>query len=83
MPSIKKEVLRVAAYCRVSTAYERTTKRVRMEKAVGLLLESDMPVLEIARSVGYCGDGHFHQAFREMYGTTPGKMRRAIQKNAE
>lgn len=64
------------------TIYEYV-KRVRMEKAIELLLASDMPVLEIARSVGYCGDGHFHQAFREVYGTTPGKLRQAFHQNAE
>lgn len=57
-------------------------KRVRMQKAIELLLESDLPVLEIAKSVGYCGDGHFHQVFREVYGTTPGKLRKAIQESA-
>lgn len=64
------------------TIYEYV-KRVRMQKAIELLLESDMPVLEIARSVGYCGDGHFHQVFRQTYGTTPGSLRKAIAQNAE
>lgn len=52
-------------------------KRVRMQKAIELLLESDLPISEIAKNVGYCGDGHFHAAFREAYGTTPGKLRKA------
>ncbi|PYG87593.1 AraC-like DNA-binding protein [Ruminiclostridium sufflavum DSM 19573] len=62
------------------TIYEYV-KRVRMQKALELLMESDMPVLEIAKSVGYCGDGHFHKTFRDVYGTTPGKLRKASQEN--
>lgn len=64
------------------TIYEYV-KRVRMQKAIELLMESDLPVLEIARTVGYCGDGHFHAAFREVYGTTPGKLRMASQESIE
>ena len=60
------------------TIYEYL-KRVRMQKAIELLLESEAPVLEIAKSVGYHSDGHFHQIFREVYGTTPAKLRRAMQ----
>ncbi len=48
-----------------------------MQKAIELLMESDMPVLEVARSVGYCGNRHFYEAFRQVYGTTPGKLRKA------
>ncbi len=61
------------------TIYEYV-KRARMQKAIELLLESDLPILEIAKRVGYRGDGHFHEAFREVYGTTPGRLRRAGQK---
>lgn len=50
-----------------------------MQKAIALLLESNMPVLEIAKSVGYRSDGHFHLAFREAYGTTPAGLRGAVQ----
>lgn len=53
-------------------------KRLRMERAAELLCETVMPVTEIAREVGYHGDGHFQQAFREAYGTTPGKFRREL-----
>ena len=49
--------------------------------AIELLLESDLPVLEIAKSIGYCGDGHFHQAFKEIYGTTPAKFRKTLPYN--
>lgn len=59
------------------TIYEYI-RRARMQKAMELLLESDMPVLEIAKSVGYRSDGHFHQAFREICGTTPGSIRKSV-----
>ncbi len=60
------------------TIYEYI-KRARMQKAFELLLASDMSIMEIAKDVGYHGDGHFHQVFREVYGTTPGKLRKTIQ----
>jgi AraC-like DNA-binding protein len=53
-------------------------KRIRMEKALELLLENELSMLDIARAVGYRGDGHFQQAFKDVYGTTPGKMRKEL-----
>lgn len=53
-------------------------KRLRMEKAAGLLQENRMSVAEIARSVGYHGDGHFQKAFKDVYGTAPGQIRKEM-----
>ncbi len=50
-------------------------KRIRMQKAVELLQQNEMPITMIARAVGYHGDGHFQQAFKDVYGTTPSRLR--------
>ena len=56
-------------------------KHLRMEKAAELLREDQKNILEIARAVGYHGDGHFQSAFKEVYGTTPSKFRKEIGRN--
>jgi len=54
-------------------------KQLRMEKAAGLLQENSMSISEIARLVGYHGDGHFQKAFKDVYGVAPGKIRKEMQ----
>lgn len=49
--------------------------RVRGEAAHKLLLETDLPVSEIAMKVGYGSAPHFNRVFRELYGTTPTALR--------
>ena len=53
-------------------------KRIRMERASQLLQENGLSISEIAQAVGYHGDGHFQQAFRDVYGVTPGKLRQEL-----
>lgn len=54
-------------------------KHLRMEKAAGLLQENSLPISEVARAVGYHGDGHFQKAFRDVYGVSPGRLCRELQ----
>lgn len=49
--------------------------RVRVEAARKLLLETDLPVSEIAGLVGYGNIPHFNRIFREIVGTTPSALR--------
>lgn len=53
-------------------------KRLRMDKAVELLQNAELLIVEIARLVGYHGDGHFQKNFKEAYGITPSQMRKEI-----
>ena len=50
-----------------------------MGKALNLLIDSDKSISEIASIVGYHGDGHFQQAFKECYATTPSKLRSDVR----
>lgn len=55
-------------------------KRVRMERALELLPDDSLSIAEIARAVGYHGDGHFQQVFKEIYGAAPGRIRKELQR---
>jgi AraC-like DNA-binding protein len=54
------------------------SKRLRMERALELLQTDEMSIAQIAQAVGYQGDGHFQQSFKNTYGTTPGRLRREL-----
>jgi len=49
--------------------------RVRGEAARKLLLETDLPVSEVANRVGYGNVPHFNRIFRELFDTTPSALR--------
>lgn len=54
------------------------TKKIRMTKALELLYNRELSIIEIAKSVGYCGDGFFQKVFKETYGITPNRMRKDL-----
>lgn len=49
--------------------------RKRCQKAVMLLVETDIPVEEILSNIGYENQSHFYRQFKKRYGMTPGKYR--------
>lgn len=56
------------------------TKKIRMTKALEFLYNDELSVAEIAKSVGYYGDGYFQKAFKETYGMTPSQMRKDLMR---
>jgi two-component system response regulator YesN len=50
--------------------------KVRLEEARRLLLETDLPVSEIAERVGYLHVISFHRAFKNLFGLPPGDYRK-------
>ncbi len=54
----------------------RYTMHKRMVYAAGLLEKTDLPVIEIAGSVGYESQSKFASAFRREYGTAPFEYRK-------
>lgn len=60
----------------VGTTIYGYVKRIRMERAAVLIKQTDLTIAQIAREVGYHGDGHFQQAFVSVYGITPGGFRK-------
>jgi AraC family transcriptional activator of pobA len=51
-----------------------------MAEARRLLVETDLPVEEVGRRVGYGGSGYFVRSFRRAHGVTPLNWRRAGRK---
>ncbi len=54
----------------------RYLKKVRMEHAVWLLQNTDVPLQQVAELVGYESYSSFYRAFTAMYHTTPGEITR-------
>jgi AraC-like DNA-binding protein len=48
---------------------------VRMDRAVGLLLNQDMRITDVAREAGYDDSSHFARAFRRRAGVSPRQYR--------
>ena len=67
---------------KTGATFQELLKRKRLQKAVHLLIESDLSIEEISANVGYEDPGHFFREFKKKYGTTPRKFRIA-QKNNE
>jgi AraC-like DNA-binding protein len=55
----------------------------RMSEARDLLLDSDLPVAEVGRRVGYGDPVHFTRVFRRCHGHPPGAWRRDARGTAE
>ena len=62
---------------KTGATFQELLKRKRLQKAVQLLVESDLSVEEISVNVGYEDPGHFFREFKKMYQTTPRKFRLA------
>ena len=62
---------------KTGATFQELLKRKRLQKAVQLLVESDLSVEEISANVGYEDPGHFFREFKKMYQTTPRRFRLA------
>ena len=71
-PTTLKEVFKDV----YGTSIAAHLKEHRMEKAAQLLRETDLPVAEVARQVGYESQSKFTAAFKDQYGQLPKEYRR-------
>jgi len=55
--------------------YSQFLNEVRIEKSKHLLLNTNLPILEIALSIGYNNQNYYNMAFKRVTGTTPLKYR--------
>jgi AraC-like DNA-binding protein len=60
---------------REGLSFREMTRRVRTERAVELLRETDQPVTAIATELGYSSPSNFTRAFRRETQMTPGGFR--------
>jgi LacI family transcriptional regulator len=54
-------------------------RRVRLERASRLLLETDLPISRVAEASGFGRASYLAQAFRQAYGSTPARYRRHMR----
>jgi AraC-like DNA-binding protein len=59
-------------------SYSRLVQQIRFEAAAGLLADSDIRMLDVARAVGYEDQAHFTRAFRRIAGVSPTEYRRQL-----
>jgi transcriptional regulator GlxA family with amidase domain len=50
--------------------------KLRLERARGILLRTNKPMLEVAVDAGFCNPSHFSRRFRQAYGQTPSQLRK-------
>lgn len=76
---------RVTAHVRAASGllFKAYLNRVRVESARLLLLETDLPVSEIAQRVGYGSVPHFNRVFKELHETTPTALREGSKPTGE
>lgn len=55
--------------------FQELLQRKRFQKAVMLLMETELPVEEIAVTVGYENQSYFYRQFKKRYGMTPRRYR--------
>lgn len=60
--------------------FKELLQRKRLNKAVELMCETDLPVSDIIAAVGYENGSYFHRVFKERYHMTPRAFRIANQK---
>jgi len=53
--------------------------RQRIERAKELLKQTDLPIMEIAMSVGFATQNHFTTVFGKLSGTTPKQYRNSVK----
>ena len=55
--------------------FKELLQRKRLNKAVELMCETDLPVSDIIAAVGYENNSYFHRVFKERYHMTPRAFR--------
>lgn len=66
-PDHVNRVVRDSYGCTTATLLQRH----RLDRAAALLRLSDRSVLDIALSIGFSNQGHFHKSFKQRFGITP------------
>jgi len=60
----------------MGTTPSRFLRGLRVDQAASLLVNGDLPVLDIAYTCGFESIGHFYRVFREEKGVSPARFRR-------
>lgn len=68
---------------RTGRTYKELLQEKRMQQAVYLLANSEIPVTDIIESIGYDNTSYFYRKFREKYGMSPKEYRGNLYKMPE
>lgn len=64
--------------CEIGETFTEYLTKLRMNKALQLLDDTNLKVYEIAQAVGYNDQTHFSKAFKKQYGVSPSDYRNQI-----
>ena len=64
---------------RTGRTYKELLQEKRMQQAVYMLINSEIPVTDVIESVGYDNTSYFYRKFRERYGVSPKKYRKGAE----
>ena len=71
---IDKKTLQKAVQHLTGQTINEYIRSLRMEKALSLLMEGTMRIVDIAATVGYHSKMNFYRAFHSTFGCTPKEM---------
>lgn len=71
LPALSRMIKKCTGY-----TFQELLMRKRFQKAVMFLVETELPVEEIAVNIGYENQSYFYRQFKARYGMTPNQYRR-------
>lgn len=71
LPSLSRMIKKSTGY-----TFQELLMRKRFQKAVMFLVETELPVEEIAVNIGYENQSYFYRQFKKRYGMTPNEYRK-------
>lgn len=77
LPALSRMIKKCTGY-----TFQELLMRKRFQKAVMFLMETELPVEEIAVNIGYENQSYFYRQFKARYGVTPNQYR-ILHKNDE
>lgn len=60
------------------TNFSAMVEKIRMEKIIQYMRETDLPISEICLRCGYSSSNSFYKAFKRIYGVSPNSYRRQL-----
>ncbi len=52
-------------------SFQEYLNTIRLDKAIKMLISTDMPIIDISNNVGFSNINSFNNLFRDSYNTTP------------
>lgn len=71
LPALSRMIKKYTGY-----TFQELLMRKRFQKAVMFLVETELPVEEVAVNIGYENQSYFYRQFKTRYGMTPNQYRR-------